>query len=410
MSSSDVDPDLPLLSEPSSGVPEVISTPKALADAVAALEAGSGPVAVDAERASGIRYGSRAFLIQLKRAGAGILLLDPEALGSLEAVGRAIEDVEWVLHASSQDLPCLAEADMVPTRVFDTEIAARLLSEPKFGLASLIGAHLGVRLAKEHSYVDWSQRPLPHDWLAYAALDVELLIQLRDILEQKLREADKWEIAQQEFAHAAKFTPKVYPEPWRRVHGLGAVKSRRGLGRVRAMWAVRDDLAEQRDVAPGRIIADRTMVQAAGAQIRSSKELLRLPGRGRPTPADARELFSAVQACNRLPEDMMPTVRDPHKSTPRMTREQRDVAKDLLSQMKSAVNARSEELNVPHDLLIAPAVVRELSARAALGGKHPADIDALEEFLRQRSVREWQIAEAAPALCRVIDKHRGVSG
>lgn len=106
----------------------------------------------------------------------------------------------------------------------------------------------------------------------------------------------------------------------------------------------------------------------------------------------------------------MPTVRDPHKSTPRMTREQRDVAKELLSHMKSAVNARSEELNVPHDLLIAPAVVRELSARAALGGKHPADIDALEEFLRQRSVREWQIAEAAPALCRVIDKHRGVSG
>ena len=70
MSSSDVDPNLPLLDEPAGGVPEVISTPTALADAVAALEAGSGPVAVDAERASGIRYGSRAFLIQLKREGA----------------------------------------------------------------------------------------------------------------------------------------------------------------------------------------------------------------------------------------------------------------------------------------------------------------------------------------------------
>lgn len=408
MSSSDVDPNLPLLDEPAGGVPKVISTPKALADAVAALEAGTGPVAVDAERASGIRYGSRAFLIQLKRAGTGILLLDPEAFDSLEPVGRAIHDAEWILHASSQDLPCLAEAGMVPTRVFDTEIAARLLGEPKFGLASLIGAHLGVRLAKEHSYVDWSQRPLPHDWLAYAALDVELLIELRDILEQKLRDADKWEIAQQEFAHAALFTPKVHPEPWRRVHGLGAIKNRRGLGRVRAMWAVRDDIAEERDVAPGRIIADRAMVQAAGTQLRSSKELLRLPGRGRPTPADARELFSAVQACNRLPEDMMPTVRDPQKSTPRLTRQQRDAAKDILTHMKSAVNARAEELDVPHDLLITPALVRELASRAALGGDHPADVDAVEDFLRERGAREWQIAEAAPLLCRVIDQHRGV--
>ena len=192
------------------------------------------------------------------------------------------------------------------------------------------------------------------------------------------------------------------------MNGLGAIKNRRGLGRVRAMWTVRDDLAEERDVAPGRIIADRAMVQAAGMHIRSSKELLRLPGRGRPTPADARELFSAVQACNRLPEDMMPSVRDPQKSTPRMTREQRDAAKDILSHMKSAVNARAEELDVPHDLLITPALVRELATRAAQGGEHPADVDAVEEFLRERSAREWQIAEAAPLLCRVIDEHRGV--
>lgn len=406
MSSADVDPDLPLLSEPAGGVPPVIDTPAALADAVEALAAGSGPVAVDAERASGIRYGSRAFLIQLKREGAGILLLDPEALGSLESVGRAIADAEWILHASSQDLPCLAEAGMVPSRVFDTEIAARLLNEPRFGLAPLIGKFLGVRLAKEHSYVDWSQRPLPHDWLAYAALDVELLIQLRDILEGRLREDGKWEIAQQEFAHAAKFTPKVYPEPWRRVSGLGALRTRRGLGRVRAMWAVRDDLAEERDVAPGRIIADRAMVKAAGSHIRSSKDLLRLPGRGRPTPADAREIYGAIRACDRLPEDMMPPVRDPQKAGPRMTRAQREDAKDVLTKMKSAINARSEELSVPHELLLTPAFVRELSNRAAHSSEPEISAEDIAEFLLDKGARPWQIDEVVPLLAPIISAHR----
>lgn len=43
-------------------------------DAVARLAAGTGPVAVDAERASGYRYSQRAYLIQVFRRGSGSFL------------------------------------------------------------------------------------------------------------------------------------------------------------------------------------------------------------------------------------------------------------------------------------------------------------------------------------------------
>ncbi len=74
---TNTDQDLPpLLTEPEEGVPFVIDTERGLTRCAEALAAGSGPVAVDAERASGFRYGQRAFLVQLKREGSGLWLID----------------------------------------------------------------------------------------------------------------------------------------------------------------------------------------------------------------------------------------------------------------------------------------------------------------------------------------------
>src|SRR5665811_474404 len=94
---------------------------------------------------------------------------------SLKIVDEALSGVEWILHAASQDLPCLSELGMWPDKLFDTELAARLSGLPRVGLAAVIENLLGLGLAKEHSAVDWSTRPLPQSWLGYAALDVEVL-------------------------------------------------------------------------------------------------------------------------------------------------------------------------------------------------------------------------------------------
>ena len=252
--------ELPLLETPAYGIPDVVDTSEDLSSSIESLAAAEGPIAIDAERASGIRYGQRAFLVQLRREGAGTFLLDSESLGDLSGLNPALGSDEWVIHSVTQDLPCLQERGMRPAALFDTELAARLLGWEKFGLAAVAERTLGVRLAKEHSAADWSTRPLPKEWLNYAALDVEVLLPIRDILHQQLLDSDRWEFAQQEFTHLLDFTPKHFAEPWRRTHGLSKIKSRRDIARVRELWQARDSMAREADLAPSKILRDRDLV------------------------------------------------------------------------------------------------------------------------------------------------------
>src|SRR3712207_880695 len=272
-------PAVPLLS-PRDGLPPVIETSTALVDYAEALAAGSGPVAVDAERASGYRYGQKAYLVQLRRAGAGTGLVDPVPLGDLTVVQQAVADAEWVLHAANQDLPCLAEIGLVPGRIFDTELAARLAGLPRVGLAAVVESLLGYSLVKGHSAADWSTRPLPEEWLVYAALDVEVLVDLRDALAALLDEQGKSEWARQEFAAVlAAGTPPPRQDPWRRTSGVHGLRNRRQLGMLRSLWQARDDLARRRDVAPGRVLPDSAMVSAVQADPQIEGALLEQIGR-----------------------------------------------------------------------------------------------------------------------------------
>ncbi|NIZ89767.1 ribonuclease D, partial [Kineococcus rubinsiae] len=301
-------PEAPLLSSPAEGVPDVVTTPEALADVVAALSAGTGPVAVDAERASGYRYGQRAFLVQLRRRGAGTHLVDPDALPDLSSLGEALTDVEWVLHAANQDLPCLAEVGMRPTTLFDTELGSRIAGLPRVGLGAVVEEFLGIRLAKEHSAVDWSTRPLPEPWLNYAALDVEVLLELRDALAERLTEQGKLAWAEEEFAAVVDAPPATPPaEPWRRVSGLHAVRSRRQLAVVRELWLARDAEARRRDTSPGRLLPDSAVVAAARAMPTTPQALAATPGFvGRAARSALATWAAAVERGAAVPESELP--------------------------------------------------------------------------------------------------------
>ena len=74
------------LTAPRDGTPRPVETAAELAEVVARMAAGTGPVAVDAERASGYRYTQRAYLVQLRRAGAGTVLIDPMPLDDLRTL------------------------------------------------------------------------------------------------------------------------------------------------------------------------------------------------------------------------------------------------------------------------------------------------------------------------------------
>src|SRR5699024_9698657 len=197
----------PLLETPANGIPDVVDTAEDLSSSITSLAAGQGPIAVDAERASGIRYGQRAFLVQLRRQGAGTFLLDSETLGDLSGLNPALGSDEWVIHSVTQDLPCLQDRGMAPAALFDTELAAGMIGWNKCGLAAVDELTSRSRLAKGHSADDWSTSPLPKRWLNYDALDGEVLLPIRDVLNQELLDADRWEFAEQELTHLLDIVP-----------------------------------------------------------------------------------------------------------------------------------------------------------------------------------------------------------
>ena len=390
------------LVEPREGVPEPVTTPVELAAAVARLAAGTGPIAVDAERASGYRYGQRAYLVQLRRQGSGTVLVDPVPLPDLSALGAAIAAVEWVLHAANQDLPCLAELGMHPRTLFDTELAGRLLGYEKVGLGAMVESQLGLALEKGHSAADWSTRPLPHSWLAYAALDVEVLVELRDLLEEQLRAAGKLDWAREEFAAVAAAPPPApRAEPWRRTSGIHRVRGRRALATVRALWEARDALARQRDIAPGRVLPDSAIVAAATANPATAEELAALPVfSGRQQLRQLRRWFGAVAAARELPDEALPLSAVPSDGPPppnRWADRDPDAAARLVA-ARAALAELSARLSIPVENLLSPDLVRRLA------WSPPADADpaAVGAVLATGGARRWQVELAAPLLADAV--------
>jgi ribonuclease D len=392
------------LTEPSDGVGEVVATEAGLRRVVEAFAAGTGPVAADAERASGYRYGQRTYLVQLRREGAGTALVDPVALPDLTALGEAVGDAEWVLHAASQDLPGLAEHGLRPARVFDTELAARLLGMERVGLAAVVAEVLGLGLAKEHSAVDWSTRPLPVDWLRYAALDVEVLVELRERLGARLEEAGKAEWAAQEFeAVRTAEPPAPRPEQWRRTSGTHGLRDRRQLAIVRSLWHARDASARARDVAPGRVLPDRAIVAAAAATPRTVGQLVALPEfAGKATRRRAAVWQRAIDEAMALPAERLPSLRGPRTDGPPPPRAWADrdpAAARRLTAAREIVAALSEELAVPVENLLQPDALRRLCWTPP----EPATPEAVAEFLRGRGARPWQVGLLADRLAAAFD-------
>ncbi|MBO0842089.1 MAG: ribonuclease D, partial [Nocardioides sp.] len=284
------------------GLPSVTDTDDGLVAAAEALKGGSGPVGIDAERASGYRYSNRAYLVQLRREGSGTWLIDPIELTTMQPLIDALEGTEWILHAATQDLACLAEIGLRPTALFDTELAGRLLGYPRVGLGTLVETVLGFTMLKEHSAADWSTRPLPDAWLEYAALDVEVLVELREALAAELVEQGKDEWARQEFRDLLSFAPPVRTDAWRRTSGMHRVRGRRGLGAVRELWTERDRIAQQRDVTPSRIIPDSAIVVAAQEMPPDRATLLKLKGfHGRGAERYANSWVKALQRVTDMP-------------------------------------------------------------------------------------------------------------
>ncbi|MBW8794562.1 MAG: ribonuclease D [Streptomyces sp.] len=392
---------IPLL-EPREGIPPVVVDEAALAGVIAAFAAGSGPVAVDAERASGYRYGQRAYLVQLRREGAGTALIDPVACPDLSGLGEALAGVEWVLHAATQDLPCLREIGMTPSSLFDTELAGRLAGFPRVGLGAMVEGVLGFVLEKGHSAVDWSTRPLPEPWLRYAALDVELLVDLRDALEKELDRQGKLEWARQEFDAIAAAPPaEPRKDPWRRTSGMHKVRRRRQLAVVRELWQTRDRIAQKRDVSPGKVLSDAAIVEAALALPPNVHALAGLNGYGhRMGRRQLEQWQAAVDRARTLPDPALPQPGQPVTGPPppRAWADKDPAAAARLSAARAAVSALAEQLTMPQENLIAPDTVRRLCWEPP----QAVDAETVGAALVGYGARPWQVEQVTPVLVAAL--------
>lgn len=381
----------------------VINTENELARACAEIALGEGPIGLDAERASGYRYSQRAYLIQLRRHGAGTYLIDPTPFEDLSELNEVIGSQEWILHAATQDLVCLRDEGLRPTSLFDTELAGRLLNLPRVGLAALVEHYLGLSMAKEHSAADWSTRPLPESWLEYAALDVEVLAELREAVRADLEASGKMSWADEEFEALLDFAgPAPRKDPWRRTSGIHKVRDRRTLARVRELWVVRDELAQDLDVSPGRVLRDQSLLSLAldhptGVSAIKRHESMR-NSRAR---KHLESWASALEAADLIDDSELPpsSLRQDGPPPPRAWADKSPEAATRLLVAKEKVSSIAEDHNLPTENLVSPGIVR------ALAWEPPASIsvEAVAGALRTMGARNWQVNLTAESLTEALD-------
>jgi ribonuclease D len=395
----------PLLA-PADGVPEVCVSTQEIASAATLLAHGSGRFAIDAERASGFRYSNRAYLVQIRRAGAGTVLIDPvnhggSPIDAMAPVADTLAADEWVLHAADQDLPCLAEIGLRPARLYDTELAGRLAGFERVNLAAMVQRLLGLQLMKGHGAADWSKRPLPSDWLNYAALDVEVLLELRDAIAAVLEEQGKTDWATQEFEYLRTYVAQpTRRDRWRRTSGIHKVRNPKALAAVRELWTTRDNIARGRDIAPGRILPDSAIVSAATADPKTLAELTALPiFGGSKQRRSAQVWLDALDRARQNPDP--PSATEPQNGPPPAARwsRRKPEAAARLEAARAGLAELSARVSVPAENLITPEVVRRL----CWDWQPVPDVAAaVEEFLIEAEVRPWQRDLTLPILTAAL--------
>lgn len=355
----------------------------------------AGDIAIDAERASGFRYSQRAYLIQLALRSGDIYMIDPIALGENEPgwsqkLAPILNQKTWLLHAATQDLPCLAELGFAPKAIIDTELAARLAGLERVGLGSLALELLDIELAKEHSAADWSIRPLSEAMLDYGALDVDVLHELWDEIEQVLVLDGKIDWALQEFDHLLSFKAKPVPvEPWRNLPGLSKIRDEEKLKLAASLWLVRDAIASAEDLAPGRLIPDRSIMSAVEQKPRSKRELAANKSfQGRASRTRLGEWWDAIADASSVEIDPNPEKGNGipnHRSWEKRFPE----AHIRLNAVRPLLAELAELHKLPIENLLTPDYLRRVMFEPAA---------SISNMLAELGARDWQIALALPAI------------
>ncbi len=400
---------------PRHGVPEVISNESDFEKLIAQLLNGSGPLAIDAERASGYRYSQRAYLIQIYRENGGLHLIDPIPLKDSklwEKFNKEFSVYEWVIHASTQDLPCLIDVGLKPELLFDTELGARIAGCDRVGLGPLAESLLELQLAKEHSAVDWSIRPLRPEWITYAALDVDILLDIRNSVEKLLTEQNKLKWAKQDFASILKnyqnyvFSDAAKPDRWRRTSGMHKVRDRLTMAIVRDLWFSRDELGSEIDLAPGRVLGDEAIIELATKRPDNLEAVAKVIGRRTRLEAPPfNRWLNVLNLALKTPLDQQPELRVPSQSLPpiKIWKDRNPLGYARLTHARAALIELSAQIQIPTENLVTPELVRKICWQDPPTSNSEYE-DFVIEQLNKTGARPWQIELVTPAISAALSQ------
>jgi ribonuclease D len=267
---------------------------------------------------------------------------------------------------------------------------------------------MGVSLAKEHSAADWSVRPLPQEWLTYAALDVELLVELRDKVEAILVEAKKDSWAYEEFASillAPPAPPRV--DPWRRTSGMHKIKRRDQLAIIRELWITRDEIARSQDIAGGKLLNDSAIVEIALNPVATKKEFEKVL---RPLGLRARWLenvkiwLEAVGRAVALEEKDWPALRTNADTLPpiKLWRDKFPDKYAPLSHARARIEIIATENDIPVENLITPEFVRRICWAPPAASTSQASPQIVRDHLLSLGARKWQVDLVAEAIAAAL--------
>ena len=402
-----------LLLAPRGSLPNLIEDEDGFSRAITELKRGSGAIAIDAERASGYKYSQRAYLIQLFRKGGGLHLIDPIPLKDSmlwQEFNDNFSAQQWVIHASTQDLPCLIGVGLKPQKLFDTELGARIAGCERVGLAPLAENLLELQLTKEHSAVDWSIRPLKTEWLNYAALDVDILLDLKEKIESLLSEQNKLTWAEQDFSAILTgykdyiFTDEPKPDRWRRTSGMHKVRDRLTLTIVRDLWLSRNELASQLDIAPGRVLGDEAIIELAINKPKEVEKVAKIIGWRSKLEAPAFDRWlNVINSALGTPLVDQPELKVASNNLPpiRVWKDKNPIGYARLTHAKFLIAERAKELNIPIENLLTPEIVRRVC-----WPDPPTNYSEYEEFVRDElsrlGARAWQILQVIELLTKAL--------
>jgi ribonuclease D len=265
---------------------------------------------------------------------------------------------------------------------------------------------LELQLAKEHSAVDWSIRPLRPAWITYAALDVDILLDIRNAVEQLLTEQNKLKWAKQDFASILKgyqnyvFTDAAKPDRWRRTSGMHKVRDRLTMAIVRDLWLSRDELAREIDLAPGRVLGDDAIIELATKRPDNLEAVAKLIGRRTRLEAPPfNRWLSVLTLALKTPLDSQPELRVASQSLPpiKIWKDRNPLGYARLTHARAALIELSTQIQIPTENLVTPELVRKICWQ-----QPPATNSEYEDFvigqLASMGARPWQIELVTPGI------------